>query len=96
MYNWGFVLMAAVPMIVTALVLRRLIFGKDGSLSQTFVAVMLTWALACIVGALGMAEGGLAERFANADWSGAWLGYAKPTVLVAVILGAMAFIRTRA
>lgn len=96
MYHWGFALMAAVPMIIGALVLRRLIFGKDGNLWQTFVSVALIWVIAAVIGTLGTADGGIGERFASADWAGALTGYAKPTVIVAMILGAMAFIRTKA
>lgn len=92
MYHWGFALMAAIPMIVGALVLRRVLFGKDGNLRQTFIAVALTWVIAAVIGALWIAGGDVA----NADWAGSLIGYLKPTVLVAVILGAMAFVRTKA
>lgn len=96
MYHWGFALMAAVPMIVLALVLRRAIFGKDGNLWQTFVAVGLTWLIASLLGTLGVTEAAFGVGSAGTGWGDALVGYLKPTVVVAVILGSMAFIRTKA
>lgn len=85
-YHWGFVLMAALPMLAGALVLRRLAFGKDAGMVATVAAVIAVWLLGAALGVLA---------FGDPSWTSAAAGYAQPAIVSGIILLAMAWVRIK-
>ena len=96
MANWGFVLVAIVPMLIATFVLRRLLFGKDSSVVQTLLTVLLVWIGASVFGMFVIKTTGFGLVMDNLENSNPLLAYGQPAIVVGIITFCMAWMRRRA